>query len=76
MKVSDEFFFQMRLAAMLINPLRDFQMNEALALKQGNSNHHEIFHNKRANISTGQNGWKFVAIFGQDVPIKAAFYSP
>ena len=32
-------------------------------------NHHERFHRKRANISARYNDWKFVAIFGQDVPI-------
>ena len=33
-------------------------------LKKGNSNHHERFHRKRANISARYNDWKFVAIFG------------
>ena len=37
---------------------------------QGNSNPHERFHRKRANISARQNDVKFVAIFGQDVPIE------
>ena len=38
-------------------------------LRQGNRNHHEGFHGKRANISATYNDLKFVAIFGQDVPI-------
>ena len=33
-------------------------------LKKGNSNIHERFHSKRANISARINDWKFVAIFG------------
>ena len=33
-------------------------------LKEGNSNYHERFHGKRANISARYNDWKFVAIFG------------
>ena len=33
-------------------------------LKEGNNNHRERFHNKRANISARYNDWKFVAIFG------------
>ena len=33
-------------------------------LKEGNSNHYERFHSKRANISARYNDWKFVAIFG------------
>ena len=39
-------------------------------LRQGNRNHHEGFHGKRANISATYNDLKFVAIFGQDVPIQ------
>ena len=42
-------------------------------LKKGNSNHHERFHSKRGNISARYNDWKFVAIFGQDVPIQWTF---
>ena len=38
-------------------------------LKKGNKNHHERFHSKIANISARFNDWKFVAIFGYDVPI-------
>ena len=41
-------------------------------LKEGNSNHCERFHSKRENISARFNDWKFVASFGQDVPIKTA----
>ena len=33
-------------------------------LKEGNSNHHERFYRKIANISSRYNDWKFVAIFG------------
>ena len=33
-------------------------------LKEANSNHHERFPSKRANISANYNDWKFVAIFG------------
>ena len=32
-------------------------------------NHHERFHSKRATISARWNDLKYVAIFGQDVPI-------
>ena len=34
------------------------------SLKEGNSNHHERFYNKRGNIFARYNDWKFVAIFG------------
>ena len=33
-------------------------------LKEGNSNHYERFHSKRANISDRDNDWNFVSIFG------------
>jgi len=33
-------------------------------LKQGNSNHHEKIHSKRATIFARKNDLKFVAIFG------------
>ena len=33
-------------------------------LRQGNSNPHERFCSKRANVSARKNDWKFVAIFG------------
>ena len=36
--------------------------------KEGNSNHHERFHGKRANISGRYDYWKIVAIFEKDVP--------
>ena len=45
-------------------------------LKEGNSNHHERFHIKRENISARYNDWKFVAIFGWDVPIIRALVIP
>ena len=43
-------------------------------LKEANRNHHERYHSKRANISARNNDWKFVAVFGYDVPIIEAKY--
>ena len=60
--------FQKRAARNLKNT-RQKMMKICKNLKQGNSNHHERFHNKRANISARYNDWKFEAFYGQDVPI-------
>ena len=55
--------FQKRAVTNLKNYSTKNDENLRKCLKEGNSNHHERFHSKRANISARYNDWKFAAIF-------------
>ena len=58
LKISQNFFFIIKAIKIFSIKFKPHQVVE------GNSNHHERFHTKIANISTRYNDWKFVAVFG------------